>query len=88
MLFALLEDAAAPVITAAFLEDLSAAYKEVTTEDEQLAQILLLQALKRLSLAKQSTPFSSAVLTHRVTALSNLLSAQSVCKILSSLIQE
>ena len=87
-LFSLLEDSASPIVTADFLEDLFRAYNGSSAEDQQLARILLSQALKQLALAKQSSSFSSATLTRRITALSSLLSAPSVCQTLSSMIQE
>jgi len=87
MLFLLLQDSAAPVITANFLEDLFCAY-ETATKDDHLSQIFLCHALKRLAIEKQSSSFSSAALTHRVSALSSLLSAPSVCQSLSTLMQQ
>jgi hypothetical protein len=87
-LYSLLEESAAPVVTASFLEDLFRAYNESAEEDRKVPRIFLSQALKRLALAKQSSSFSSAVLTHRVTALSSLLSSTSVCQALSSMMQE
>jgi ubiquitin-protein ligase len=88
-LFVLLQDAAAPTITAGFLEDLFIQYNGVAAgendNDHQLACIFLAYALKRIAQAKQSGGLVSAAnLSNHVATLSNLVLAPSVCQALAS----
>ena len=88
-LFVLLQDAAAPTITAGFLEDLFIQYNGVAAgendNDHQLACIFLAYALKRIAQAKQSGGLVSAAnLSSHVATLSNLVLAPSVCQALAS----
>lgn len=88
-LFVLLQEAAAPVITVPFLEDLFRAYEEESTNDQGgLAGIFLSYALKRVSSSKRSQSFSSATLAQRVSAYSSILTSPSVGKALASAMRD
>jgi hypothetical protein len=68
------------IVTGEFMEDLFRVYTEeaeAMLEDRRLPEAFLSQVLNRLAAAKQSSSFSSPILTQRIMAVSNLLTMSS-----------
>lgn len=79
LLFELLEETES-VITSEFMEDLFRVYTEkaeAMRETQLLPEVFLSQVLNRLAAAKQSSSFSCPIFTHRIMAVSNLLTMSS-----------